>query len=108
MLVLDLHSIGNNLYKVRKSKGLTQAEVAEKAELSDRTYADIERGSVTMRVDSLLKICGALNITPNDILVSDNIIKITEQDIAESIKDCSNNEKETALKLLSVYVDSLK
>ncbi len=108
MLVLDLHSIGNNLYKVRKTKGLTQAEVAELAELSDRTYADIERGSVTMRVDSLLKICGALNITPNDILVTDNDIEITEQDIVETIKDCSNNEKETALKLLSVYVDSLK
>ena len=108
MLVFDLHSIGNNLYKVRKAKGLTQAEVAEKAELSDRTYADIERGSVTMRVDSLLKICGALNITPNEILVVDNNIKITEQDIAETIKDCSNNEKETALKLLSVYVESLK
>ena len=35
-------------------------------------------------------------------------MEITEQDIAETIKDCSNNEKETALKLLSVYVDSLK
>ena len=108
MLVFDLHSIGNNLYKLRKVKGLTQAEVAEKAELSDRTYADIERGSVTMRVDSLLKICGALNITPNDILVTNNDIEITEQYIAETIKNCSNNEKETALKLLSVYVNSLK
>lgn len=108
MLIFDLHSIGNNLFRVRKTKGLTQAEVAEKAELSDRTYADIERGSVTMRVDSLLKICSALNITPDDVLVSDNIIEITEQDIAETIKECSNNEKETALKLLSVYVDSLK
>ena len=108
MLILDLHTIGNNLYKVRKAKGLTQAEVAEKAELSDRTYADIERGSVTMRVDSLLKICMAFNITPNDILVSDNVIEITEQDIAKAMKDCSSNEKETALKLLSVYVDSLK
>ena len=108
MLVLDLHRIGNNLYKVRKAKGLTQAEVAEKAELSDRTYADIERGSTNMRIETLLKICEALNITPNDILVVDNDIEIPEQDIAETIKDCSNNEKETALKLLSVYVDSLK
>ena len=107
MLISDLHVIGNNLYKVRKEKGLTQAEVAEKAELSDRSYADIERGSVTMRVDSLLKICMALNITPNDILVSGDVVKITEQDIADIIKECSNSEKETALKLLSVYVDSL-
>lgn len=108
MLVLDLHTIGNNLYKVRKAKGLTQAEVAEKAELSDRTYADIERGNVTMRVDSLLKICNALHITPNDILVEENDIMVNEQDIVDLIKDCSNNEKETALKILNVYLESLK
>ncbi len=108
MLVLNLTDIGNRLYKIRKSKGLTQAEVAEKADFSDRTYADIERGSTNMRLETLLKICDALNITPNDILVAENNIEITEQDIADAIKICSNTEKETALKLLSVYVDSLK
>ena len=108
MLVFDLNIVGNNLYKIRKAKGLTQADVAEKAELSDRNYADIERGYVTMRVDSLLRICSALNITPNDIFVLDDIIEITEQDVSETIKSCSTAEKKTALKLLSVYVDSLK
>ena len=108
MLITELHTIGNNLYKVRKAKGLTQAEVAEKAELSDRTYADIERGSVAMRVDSLLKICAALHITPNDILVDDEIAPITEQDIVNAVKDCSGAEKQTALKLLAVYLESLK
>lgn len=108
MLITELHTIGNNLYKVRKAKGLTQAEVAEKAELSDRTYADIERGSVAMRVDSLLKICAALHITPNDILVDNEISPITEQDIVNAVKDCSGAEKQTALKLLAVYLESLK
>lgn len=108
MLITELHTIGNNLYKVRKAKGLTQAEVAEKAELSDRTYADIERGSVAMRVDSLLKICAALHITPNDILVDNEIAPITEQDIVNAVKDCSGAEKQTALKLLAVYLESLK
>ena len=108
MLITELHAIGNNLYKVRKAKGLTQAEVAERAELSDRTYADIERGSVAMRVDSLLKICAALHITPNDILVDNEIAPITEQDIVNAVKECSGAEKETALKLLAVYLESLK
>ena len=108
MLISNLHHIGNNLYTIRKARGLTQAEVAEKAELSDRTYADIERGSVAMRVDSLLKICAALHITPNEILVDAEIAPVTEQDIADAVKDCSQAEKETALKLLAVYLDSLK
>ena len=108
MLICDFKAIGNKLYEIRSKKIMSRAEVAEKAELSDRTYADIERGSTNMRLETLLKICNALNITPNDILVIDNDIEITEQDIVETIKNCSNNEKETALKLLSVYVDSLK
>lgn len=107
MLITDLHSIGNNLYKIRKMKGFTQAEVAEKSEISDRTYADIERGSVTMRIDSLLKICNALKITPNDILMSSETIKIKEEDIVNKIKDCTEKEKETILKILNIYVNSL-
>lgn len=108
MLVFDFKVIGNKLYEIRSKKLMSRAEVAEKAELSDRTYADIERGSVNMRLETLLKICYALDITPNDILVADMEQKITEQDIVNAIKNCSINEKETALKLLGVYVDSLK
>ena len=108
MLITDLLTIGNNLYNIRKAQGLTQANVAEKADLSDRAYADIERGNVTMRIDTLLKICVALHITPNDLLVADlDTITITEHDIVERIQHCSNNEKETALKILQVYVNSL-
>ena len=108
MLIFDLRMIGNKLLAIRKRTGMTQAEVAEAAGLSDRTYADIERGSTNMRIETLIKICGALGITPNDILIEYNNIVITEAEIADRINDCSNNEKETALKLLNVYVDSLK
>lgn len=108
MLVSNLCEIGDKLYKIRKNKGLTQAEVAEKAELSDRTYADIERGGVNMRIGTLLRICRALNVTPNDVLMADNNIEITEQHIANTIKNCTNKEKETVLKMLSVYVESLR
>ena len=48
MLIFDLRTIGNKLLTIRKRMGMTQAEVAEAAGLSDRTYADIERGSVKL------------------------------------------------------------
>ena len=85
MLISDLNTIGNNLYKIRKLRGLTQSEVAELSELSDRAYADIERGNVNMRIDTLLKICVTLKITPNDILLTDTD-QITEKDIMDIIK----------------------
>lgn len=107
MLVFDLKVIGNKLYEIRTKKLMSRAEVAEKANLSDRTYADIERGSVNMRIETILKICDALSITPNDIFVSQEDKIITEETIIESIKECQPKEKETALNLLEVYLQSL-
>lgn len=108
MLIFDIKAVGNNCYKARKARGLTQAEVAEMAELSERSYADIERGSVTMRIDSLMRICAALQITPNALLVTEEAYIATEKELIDSIKSLSGTEKETALRLVGVYLDFLK
>lgn len=68
MLIFDLHVIGNKLLCIRKRMGVTQAEVAEAAGLSDRTYADIERSAVNMRTETILKICSVLHITSDEVL----------------------------------------
>ena len=72
MLIFDLRTIGTKLLVVRKRMGMTQAEVAEAAGLSDRTYADIERGSVNMRTETILRICNVLHITPDEVLTEEN------------------------------------
>ena len=73
MLIFDFHTIGNKLYAIRKQTGMTQAEVAEAAGVSDRTYADIERGSVNMRIETVLRICNTLHVTPDEILTEDKV-----------------------------------
>lgn len=107
MLVFDFKVIGNKLYEIRTKKLMSRGEVAEIAGLSERTYADVERGSVNMRVETILRICHALNITPNDIFVSEKESTITEEEIMYLIKNHSPKEKETALKLLEIYLNSL-
>ena len=108
MLIFDAREIGTKLLSIRKSTGLTQAEVAELAGLSDRTYADIERGSVNMRAETILRICKALHITPNEIFTEkDSPLAVKQDEILERLAMCRPSEKETALRLLSVYLDSL-
>ena len=80
MLITDNRAIGNKLLTIRKSMGLTQAQVAEAAELSDRAYADIERGTSNMRLQTILHICAALHITPNEILTDDDTPLDIEQE----------------------------
>lgn len=109
MLITDLHAIGNALLSFRKRAGLTQAETAEAAGLSDRTYADIERGTVNMRLETLLRICQALHITPDEILTEDRgATAVLEEDILSRLHTCSLKEKETALRLLDIYLHSLE
>ena len=106
MFIYDKTIIGNRLYNARKKRGLTQAETAEKAEISDKAYAEIERGTVNMRMETLLHICDALCITPDELFV-ENDTAVTADEIMERLNDCTPHERETALKLLSAYLESL-
>lgn len=108
MLIIDTREIGNKLLAIRKKSGMTQMEVAELADLSNRTYADIERGSSNMRVDTIIKICNALHITPDEILTSNEIEMTAQQEeLMQRLNACSPKDKETALQLLSVFLKSL-
>ena len=109
MLIFDLVTIGNKLLRIRKRMGMTQAEVAEAAGLSDRTYADIERGTVNMRIETILKICSVLHVTPDEILTTENFSASAQQDaLIEKLNSCNPKDRETALNLLSVYLHSLE
>lgn len=108
MLVRDLFEVGNRLQYFRKKAGLTQAELAERAGIADRTYADIERGSVNMRMKTFLNICAVLHITPDEVLTARDIEPgVRQEEILGRLSLCTMREKETALRLLEVFIASL-
>ena len=106
MLIFDLKIIGRNIQDIRERKSMKRMEIAEKANISERTYADIERGSTKMRIDTLLNVCQALEITPNEFLTRDDK-NITYEDITSKLNICTDKQKDTALKLLESYLKSL-
>ncbi|MGM9555913.1 MAG: hypothetical protein ACI3VM_05695 [Oscillospiraceae bacterium] len=64
---------------------------------------------MNMRIETVLKICRALGITPDALLTEENS-SLTELrgDVMQRLDGRSLHEQETALRLLSVYLDSLK
>ena len=81
---------------------------ADISSLPDSFNADIERGTVNMRIETILRICDVLHITPDEILTEDEPHKTMQQDeIWQRLEACSPKDKETALKILSVYLQSL-
>ena len=109
MLIHDLRQIGNRLLALRKDRGLTQAELAEKAGLADRTYADIERGTVNMRLTTLVKICEALNVRPNDLLLSDAVPNAADLDaIVDRLRKCKPSTQEAMMAILKIALDEIR
>ena len=109
MIILDARKIGNKLLEIRKRCGMTQSEVAEAADICDRTYADIERGAGKAKLETVLQICRAMHITPDDILTDQPETQARRQEeLIERLNACDPQSRETALRLLEVYLESLK
>ncbi len=63
--------IGNNIKRRRKELGWTQADLAEKANVSVVHISHIENGKVSMSLETLISLCDILDYTPNDILLGE-------------------------------------
>ena len=108
MLITDQNTIGTRLREIRKSRNLSQTEVAAVAGISGRAYADIERGGANMRVDTMLGICQALHITPDALFVSESSPStIHQQDFLQQLNSYSIEDRERAHALLSTIIKIL-
>jgi transcriptional regulator with XRE-family HTH domain len=58
-----LIDFGNNLYRFRIDKGMTQQQLAAKAHLHRSYIADIERGTRNVSIVSIAKIAKGLNVS---------------------------------------------
>ncbi|HEX9968054.1 MAG TPA: helix-turn-helix transcriptional regulator [Solirubrobacterales bacterium] len=59
---------GRNLTACRVRVGLTQEELAFRASLHRTQVGSLERGDHMPRIDTMMKLAGALGATPNDLL----------------------------------------
>lgn len=61
-------SVGENIKKYRKLKGLKQSELAELSSISRVSIGNYERGDRTPNIDTVGKIATALGIQVNDLI----------------------------------------
>ena len=66
---LNINEIGKRLSRLRKSRGFTQEELAEKINRSERFISKIETGKSQASIETLVFLCDALKTTPDHILL---------------------------------------
>jgi transcriptional regulator with XRE-family HTH domain len=60
--------VGQNILRQRKRSGLSQEEVGIRASLHRTEIGLLERGERLPRVDTLIKLAGALEVSPCELL----------------------------------------
>ena len=62
--------IGERARAARTRLGLNQSEVAERVGISNEVYGRLERGLMTPRLTTFLRLCDVLRVEPNELLLA--------------------------------------
>ncbi|MEG0133370.1 MAG: helix-turn-helix transcriptional regulator [Clostridium sp.] len=58
--------------EIRKSKGMTQIQLAKMSGVSRSYISELENDGYTISIYILCKLCKALAVTPNDLIEEEN------------------------------------
>jgi len=93
---MDYNKIGNFIATERKAKKLTQAKLAEKVFVSEKTISKWENGNGVPDTNSLPKLCEIFGVSLNELLSGERIVEENKQqneklllDLAKEL-ECKN------------------
>lgn len=107
----DRLSAGERIRLKRNLLGFTQDEMAEKIDRATKYYADIERGSCGMSIETLMALSSVMNMSLDYIIygkTSSSNEKECHTDETAAILDMLNNmpkkNREYAFRLLKLFL----
>ena len=83
---ITLQEVGKRLYERRKQLHMTQEELAERVGITAQTISTAELGKKAMRADTIIRVCGALDISADYLLfeyVSTQDLSILSQKVSQ-------------------------
>jgi len=103
---IDYKQMGKRIAKRRDVLDMTQAELAEKADLS-ATYTGNVEGGAKCSIETLMKLCAALDVTPDYLLLG--VDKEYRSDSLDDVKDaifrCDPKKKGVIKGFIQWYAD---
>lgn len=110
---MEQAKVGKFIAKCRKNKNMTQAELAEKLNITDRAISKWETGKGMPDSSIMLELCNELDISVNELL-SGEVIKMenynqkAEENLLEMKKQKEETDKEILrLELVIGYISTI-
>lgn len=107
---MDLIKIGKYIAEKRKALGLTQKQLAEKLNMSDKSVSKWERGICLPDVSIYMELCSILRISINEFLAgedigTENVIEKSDSNLIQITKESKKKQKnlKTILAVVTVF-----
>ena len=102
---MDQSKIGQFIARTRKSKNLTQRQLADLLSISDKTVSKWETGKGLPDVSLMLPLCRALDLTVNDLLTGEKVPAAdyqtkAEENMMDLIQENQENKKRMVLSVI--------
>lgn len=102
---MDQIKTGKFIAQIRKEKGYTQAQLANRIGISDKTVSKWERGNGLPDVSLMLPLCDALSINVNELLTGEKLTdaaykKKAEENMMDLVKENKENKQRMALSII--------
>ena len=102
---MEQAKVGKFIAKCRKNKNMTQAELAEKLNITDRAISKWETGKGMPDSSIMLELCNELDISVNELL-SGEVIKMEgyNQKAEENLLEMKKQKEETDREMLRLEI----
>ncbi len=103
---VDYLLLGKRLAELRKKRGLTQERLAQSIDVTSIYISHIETCRSIPSLETVVKLCDALEVTPNELLLGIGVCSSNylSDDILQKLEQCTPAER----RLISGFLDLLQ
>lgn len=104
---MDAQKVGRRIQQVRKSRGLTQSELAQMVDLSTKYISNVECGFKTPKLNTFVSIANALQCDANLLLADVLDVAAARESglISGKLSALPAAEQRRILRVLEVMID---
>ncbi len=98
--------IGRRIQEIRKQRGLTQEQMAERVNISPHYLSALERGVYNIKLDLLVDILNILNCSADEVFqdVVSSSSKIKASQLSEKLKGLPVHEQRKILEVIEIMI----
>lgn len=105
----DRGAVGLRLRKCRKQEGWSRGYVAEKIGIVEKYYADIERGTCGMSIETMMALAQLYHLSLDEFIFGPKVnTEVREEFLTEQLMSLPPHAKECCAELVCLFIKGMK